>query len=395
MFIEIHSLHTYGSSVLLNRDQNGIGKRTTFGGTERMRISSQCLKRHWRATEDEFAFHNIENLERSVRSRNIIPELVIKPLRENPQFSQETLDAVENAMNLGVHGSNGATEAHRQSILLGMPEIEHLRAKASEICEQHPADSAAATQAVEQLFNQSRPEGKSLRAMLTSAQAPFGVTAAMHGRMITSDVKANIDSAVNVSHAFTVSAAETTPDFFTAVDDLGGEGDALTSLLATSELNSGIYYGLVVVDLPTLVSNITGERPENWMQADRELAALLVRNIIHIIAKVSPGAKKGSTAPYTYADLMLVEVGTAQPRSMAKAYLNPCESTVESAVDALRNCMQKEDSAYRNSRARAFTCIEETGLPEARQMDIYELAEWTAQRVRDGKTAGAGAGAGA
>ena len=38
---------------------------------------------------------------------------------------------------------------------------------------------------------------------------------------------------------------------------------------------------------------------------------------------MSPGAKKGSTAPYAYADLMLVECGRRQPRSLAGAFRKP------------------------------------------------------------------------
>ena len=46
-FIQIHTLHTY-PAALLNRDDAGLAKRLPLGGTVRTRISSQCLKRHWR-----------------------------------------------------------------------------------------------------------------------------------------------------------------------------------------------------------------------------------------------------------------------------------------------------------------------------------------------------------
>ena len=47
MFLQIHTLTSYHAS-LLNRDDAGLAKRIPFGDQTRLRISSQCLKRHWR-----------------------------------------------------------------------------------------------------------------------------------------------------------------------------------------------------------------------------------------------------------------------------------------------------------------------------------------------------------
>ena len=61
-FLQIHTLHSY-PAALLNRDDSGLAKRMPFGGAVRTRISSQCLKRHWRDPKDEkkheFALHRI------------------------------------------------------------------------------------------------------------------------------------------------------------------------------------------------------------------------------------------------------------------------------------------------------------------------------------------------
>ena len=57
-FLQIHTMHSY-PAALLNRDDSGLAKRMPFGGAVRTRISSQCLKRHWRVAQDEFALKNI------------------------------------------------------------------------------------------------------------------------------------------------------------------------------------------------------------------------------------------------------------------------------------------------------------------------------------------------
>src|SRR5262249_27977986 len=46
-FVQIHSLTSY-PAALLNPDDAGLAKRMPYGGASRIRISSQCLKRHWR-----------------------------------------------------------------------------------------------------------------------------------------------------------------------------------------------------------------------------------------------------------------------------------------------------------------------------------------------------------
>ena len=47
LFLQVHTLRGF-AGVLLNRDENGEAKRLFYGKRDRTRISSQCLKRHWR-----------------------------------------------------------------------------------------------------------------------------------------------------------------------------------------------------------------------------------------------------------------------------------------------------------------------------------------------------------
>ena len=58
-FIQIHALTIYAPSNL-NRDDTGRPKTAKFGGTERLRISSQALKRAIR-TSDAFIDRVREN----------------------------------------------------------------------------------------------------------------------------------------------------------------------------------------------------------------------------------------------------------------------------------------------------------------------------------------------
>ena len=124
--------------------------------------------------------------------------------------------------------------------------------------------------------------------------------------MVTSDPGANIDAAIHVAHAFTVHQEESESDYFSVVDDLRDvDEDPGADHIGDMELTAGLFYGYVVVDVPGLVSNLTGCDAEAWANADKTLASQVVEHLVHLIATVSPGAKLGSTAPYARADLML------------------------------------------------------------------------------------------
>ena len=49
-FIQLHTLTSYAPSNL-NRDDLGRPKTAKMGGFERLRVSSQSQKRHWRTSE--------------------------------------------------------------------------------------------------------------------------------------------------------------------------------------------------------------------------------------------------------------------------------------------------------------------------------------------------------
>ena len=377
-FLQIHTLHSY-PAALLNRDDSGLAKRMPFGGAVRTRISSQCLKRHWRVAQDEFALKNIAGSTSAIRSRNTVERRVMQPLRDGGQVAEDVLAAVGTAFNVGVYGGSGTSETGRQPLLLGLPEVEHLHQRAEAICAEHSNDAKAAGDAATALFTARRGEGNNFRALLDSARLPAGLEGALFGRMVTSDPGANIDAAVHVAHAFTVHEEESESDYFSVVDDLqGADEDAGAAHIGDMELTAGLFYGYVVVDVPGLVSNLEGCDAEQWDSADRTLAAKVVEHLVHLIATVSPGAKLGSTAPYGYADLMVVEAGTRQPRSLANAYRDPAKAQVAAATERLTSYLGKLDAAYAARDVRRVMSVEDCDIPSAERLSLDDLASWAA-----------------
>ena len=384
-FLQIHTLHSY-PAALLNRDDSGLAKRMRFGDAVRTRISSQCLKRHWRVAQDEFALSGIAGSTSALRSRNTVERKVIEPLKDAGGIAEGVLTAVEEALNVGVYGSSGTSESGRQPLLLGLPEVEYLRDKAAAICADYPNDVEAAKAAATDLFHTRRGEGNNFRSFRESATLPAGLEGALFGRMVTSDPGANIDAAVHVAHAFTVHREESESDYFSVVDDLQRDDeDAGAAHIGDMELTAGLFYGYVVVDVPGLVSNLEGCRAEDWLESDRELAGQVVHNLVHLIATVSPGAKLGSTAPYACADLMLVETGSRQPRSLANAFRDPSKPQVEEAVTRLSGYVEKLDKCYGGKEIRRVMAVEDCEIPGAERLCLDDLAAWTAEAVTTGK----------
>jgi CRISPR system Cascade subunit CasC len=367
-FIQIHSLIAY-PAALLNRDDSGLAKRLPFGGVTRTRISSQCLKRHWRVADDEWALSKI-GPEMAVRSRKIPEERILRALEQASIGTPETRKATCDALAVALYSKTAAKDpSSRQALLIGEPEIAYLIDKAKAAASE--ADAKSATTSVETLFR--KEEKKNLSALL-EAKGPLnaGLEAALFGRMVTSDPDANTDAAVHVAHAFTVHREEAETDYFTVVDDL--ETGTGAGGIFDTELTAGLFYIYVVVDVPVLIANLADDAP---------LAGKVVEHLVHLIATISPGAKKGSTAPYAYADLILIESGTRQPRSLANAFRDAGRPTVADATTRLATHLSQIDAMYgAKENRRVATLDTRIVLPGASPaVSLDTLAEAVAAEV--------------
>ena len=370
-FLQIHSLHGY-SAALLNRDDSGLAKRMTYGGAIRTRISSQCLKRHWRIAEGPHSLQAIAGATGAVRSRETVTRSVIDPIRE-AGHDAKAVSVIEDAFQRAVYGQKGQTS--RQPLLLGDPEIRYLARQAKAIADAHGSDPAAADKAAKKWEKDSRANMKVLR---ENCALPGGIAAALFGRMVTSDVEANLDAPVHVAHAFTVHEEESESDYFTVVDDLQRvEDDAGADHIGETELTSGLFYGYVVLDRKMLLKNLGAD-------AGTDMAGAVAERLVHLIATVSPGAKLGSTAPYGYASWMLIEAGECQPRSLAEAFRCPCRPSLEDAEQKAAAHLAQLDETYATGESRRVTSLSKAAMPGAELLTLPELAQWAGSVIRTG-----------
>ncbi len=410
-FLQIHTLTSYPAS-LLNRDDAGFAKRMPFGGAVRTRISSQCLKRHWRVFDGENSLSTIDAPE-SIRSRVSFEKFIVEPLVQEgiPQnvaraaaakiigkvfggeakkdkqekaekkgkkkaqaTAPETGDASAANADVPVEALVGEIAKTAQVTVLGRPELDYFLKLAREAIQEGGNDVGKAEKALDDRIDEKKMKENIKALMPGSLEAGLG--AALFGRMVTGDILARTDAAIHVAHAVTVHSQMTESDYFSAIDDLlREEGEQGSGHINASELTSGLFYGYVVVDINGLVQNLGG---------DRKLAADVVEKLIHIVAKVSPGAKLGSTAPYAYSHFVLGESGNAQPRTLQNAFLDPVRTqgnVVQNAAQALAKHLLELDEMYGKSELRAHAGLGETDKLFDGKTNLVKLADWAKQQI--------------
>jgi len=391
-FIQIHTLHNY-PAALLNRDDAGLAKRLPMGNAVRTRISSQCLKRHWRIADDRYALSAL-NVPMAVRSRGTLLQIRdrISANGIDESLAQAAVEAMRDGGLVDKAGkAKTGDEALKmgQAVLLGRAEIDYLVGLCTELAKQN-SDEKALREAVKKAMKE---EKKNIEALKHGS----GLESALFGRMVTSDVLASRDASVYVGHAFTVHEAQVENDYFTVVDDLLQESGELGSAgIFDTELASGLYYGYVVVDVRQLVENLEGIKAqevfaEGTGEEKRELAAKVVEHLLHLIATVSPGAKRGSTAPFDWAKFVLVEAGDWQPRSLASAFQDALPLRHEGdkglrlrAMESIGQEIGAMDDAYGMMPARRFLALDETSIPQAERTNLEQLGRWLEEVIRQG-----------
>ncbi len=449
-FIQIHTLHTY-PAALLNRDDAGLAKRLPLGNAVRTRISSQCLKRHWRVTDDQFSLSKLD-VPMAIRSRGTL-ELISQRIQKNgisTALAQAATEALRDAGLLDKSGKNiTGDDALKtgQAVLMGKAEIDYIIKLCVDTiplaielknniaqCDGSPEQiyallngssflPAALHKKIEkdgianyaddlsklfkkevQMLSESDVLKSEIKFQLISEKENIealkhgsGLESALFGRMVTSDILASREASVSVAHAFTVHQAQVENDYFTVVDDLQKEGETGSAGIFDTELASGLYYGYVVVDVPQLVENLEGIAVKDCF-ADgtpaerRELAGRVVQHLLHLIATVSPGAKRGSTAPFDWAKFMLVEAGDWQPRSLAGAFHDalPLEDKANAGTIRQRAVMRMTqeisamDEAYGVPLARRFLALDPVDISGAERANLARLGEWANEIVQQG-----------
>ena len=337
-FIQLHLLTAYAPSNL-NRDDLGRPKTAKMGNTDRLRISSQSLKRAWRTSD---CFYQSLSDHIGVRSRRFARDWVYKPMIDNG-ISEKI--AKESAIKIADQFGKLKNEKLPKDPLSNL-ETEQLVHISSD-------EQQAIKQLVDLLTSEKREPTDNEVKLLRKENSCIDI--ALFGRMLADNPAFNIEAACQVSHALGVSTVTIEGDFFTAVDDLNNyDVDAGSAHLGERGFASALFYTYVCISRDLLLENLNG---------DEVLVEKTLKALTESAAKVAPTGMQNSFASRAYTSYLLIEKGSQQPRSLAVAYFNPIRSQdlVNDAITRLEEQRDKFDKVYGQCADSRYVLNSETG----------------------------------
>lgn len=315
-FIQLHILTSYAPSNL-NRDDLGRPKTAKMGGVERLRISSQSLKRHWRTSE---LFESALSGNMGIRTK---------------QFGLQIYDEL-------IKGGITEKEAKKwtELIISQYGKLKKDNLEIEQLVHFSHFEKEAILNLIKKLIEENRePKKEELEEL---KKISTSVDIALFGRMLASAPKYNIEAACQVAHAISVHSVVVEDDYFTAVDDLNdGQADSGSAHIGEMGFASALFYSYICINKTQLVDSLEG---------NEELANKAIQALTEVAIKVSPSGKQNSFASRAYASYVLAEKGTYQPRSLSVSFLKPIEDEdIETAaIASLVSRMENFDKVYGN-----------------------------------------------
>jgi CRISPR system Cascade subunit CasC len=385
-FIEMHALRSFPPSNL-NRDDLGTPKTAVFGGSRRLRISSQCLKRTWRMSEHFRGAFAEEQL--GIRTDRL-PEVVLKAIgesldapsreglltllgtigRKGAKASAADDDEEEDedqqkdkAKGDPTAGDEGTTTRTAHLLFLSRQEIEAVGNFAREKRETLTKVLNKKKKPDSEAMNKLRGELKKYLEKHTSKNA---VDIGLFGRFVTSDEFDTVEGALQVAHGLGTQKVEVEYDYFTAVDDLG-EGPG-AGHLGESEFASSVLYLYACCNLGELEQNL-GARGAAGRVVDAEARALARTSLpalVRAMAESTPKGKKTGTAPHTPAEYVEVIVRRGAPLSYANSFIKPVDAreaggdVMAASIARLAKHRDRVEGAYgrgEDALARFVLCL--------------------------------------
>ena len=338
MLYEIHMLKNYPPSNL-NRDESGSPKTCYFGGTQRGRISSQCLKRAWR-TSELFSQAFEKN---GIRSR-MLPDLVAEEL-SNRGMAPDMVEAVKLKVT-GIANKKG----DEKSELITTQVIFFSSADICAIADmmEEKAKSAGSVEAFKELkvTVEEKNKKKEKERKEEVEKRPMSMDIALFGRMVTSAAFANVEAAVQTAHAISTHTVNQESDYFSAMDELLGAEDTGAAMIGDIDYNSSCYYHYIAIDTDILAENLKNS-PDVL-----NLIQKVLPTFVEVMAYADPSGKQNSFAGHVLPELLCVEVKDKKiPVSYANAFAQPVRFSgrtklIEESLDKLIGEIDLLDDAF-------------------------------------------------
>ena len=370
--IELHILQSYPVSCL-NRDDVGSPKSAIFGGHQRARISSQCLKRAVRLYAKEIApnFEGVRGrflhalfktalsqagLDEDPAEKNakVLCELFSKPDSKHPdqvttavylspKEIKEFADFFANQkepkkptdlhapfktalVNVGLDDEAAEKKAHelckqfskfcKVNLYWVTPSTNKINQIAKKIADgNHP--KKAIEEAHEKEINQANK--RVFKKAIKKANRLDAADITLFGRMVANDASLNVEGAAMFSHALSTHKSTNEVDFYTAVDETKTESeDVGAAMTGTLEYSSATYYRYVALNLDLLFDD------KHLALLDTDERKAVVDAFIRATLMSVPSARKNSmnanTLPF---EVLATYKKQGQPIQLVNAFETP------------------------------------------------------------------------
>ncbi|MGQ9576442.1 MAG: type I-E CRISPR-associated protein Cas7/Cse4/CasC [Thermoguttaceae bacterium] len=319
MLIEIHIIQNH-SPANLNRDDLGAPKTCYFGGVLRSRISSQCIKRSIRMSQQFRALLG------GIRTRKLA-ELIAQRIQGNTSMKRRAAEILQKC------GIKHADE-DRSDML-----VYTTKAAIDEMAALLQRDSTKTDDELAEKF------GKVI------CQRVAVPDMALTGRMLETGVLegTTVEAALQVAHAISTHEARLEVDYYVAADDIPG-ADRGAGYLDEATFASACFYKYFSIHWETLVKNLKG-----YGDRHESLAAHTVGAFIRAAALVNPTGKQNSFAAQNPPDGILIDLREA-PLSYANAFAKPAapgeRDLISQSIAQLAQYVHDVDTGYGQPHAR-------------------------------------------
>ena len=330
ILVELHAIQNFAPANL-NRDDLGAPKECMFGGRQRARISSQCLKR---AAREDFA--NIDLLPpeaRAVRTRRLAIELAerLEAESKDPATAEQVVRFVLGGVRLRLDGKN-LTE---YLLFLGEMEIDRISAlclerwddlvEAMESAGEAPGRGSRKRRASKEDMRRAVPADirKATQRILDGGKS---ADVALFGRHVADMPDRDREAALQVAHAISTNQVTSEFDYFTALDDLQPDDAQGAGMIGTSDFNSSCFYRYSDVDVRVLQQNLQG---------DEELTLSSLEAYVRAFIRVVPSGNQSRTAVHSPPSFILAVVRNTGLWSLVNAFAMPVRPTWDKDIVTL------------------------------------------------------------
>lgn len=320
--IEIHVGKRYGVTRI-NTEENGGVKYVTINNVKHYRISSQA-KRY--SIRDEFKRWEEERIQGHTMARSrFIKNWIQKMILESDQYSElhkKYAGIIAGIIVDGIIGAEVSDDKTKNILLVTEFDARFLTdvmvkeldneekcEKAKECYEfilkyrkmsktdKADKENKKKSEEYSEFVKKCKDKAKNISVMC-------GLECSIFGRMVTSEVLYNVESAIYMNHSISIGAAASDMDYYTAVDSLLASGivqldspSGGAGYLDNKEFGSNVYYEYASIDVGQFIKNFMHHKSEISMD-DYDLIFDALTMLIRYMVLIPPIGAQHSFASF-------------------------------------------------------------------------------------------------